>query len=157
MFVRLIYRMSTKQILQEAIDSIESELKEKETTIQQELSIKNKRINDCLSDQIDLQFFWENLVAQLNAFYDASCTYSAECYSNAYRLEITGKHKIVSTTDAKIFADSNADYLDAKRIENTFLRLKKQAESVLEAVNCRKYSLKNLSDLVIHGSETHII
>jgi hypothetical protein len=107
--------------------------------------------------QIELQLKYGRLYARVCSLLKESEHESDISYSEAFSAAVGDSYKDVSATEAKHKAQSDKAYYQDKTFENKVYRLKKELESIVDTIESRKYTLKDLTALVLAGAENHII
>lgn len=121
------------------------------------VSIQNRVLKDCLAEQPELHINWE---AQYTSFYNLerrSRMIVDVVYAKAYNKELSNSYKSLTATEAKNLALSNADYIRTKRLHNDCLAAKDDCEVILNTVRSRQFTLKDITNAVVAGVESHII
>jgi ElaB/YqjD/DUF883 family membrane-anchored ribosome-binding protein len=119
--------------------------------------IDNEILKNALTDQVRLHHKWEHLLSgSRNIFYEAE-TYMEAAYSKALSDVLSNSNVDYTTTEAKILAQKDSNYVEVRLLYNRISNVKKDAESVLRALETRKWILKNITDLVVQGVDNHII
>lgn len=122
-----------------------------------DIEIDGKILINSLKEQINIQLKWEKFSAKVQYELDKQKSLAESAYTKAYTKAISDKHKIVSSTDAKNIASSDDDYIDHKKLENKFRRIRNETNSVCQTIESRKYILKDISATVINQCESYII
>ncbi len=146
------------------LDQINSRLKELQQIYDQQLEedlsridIRDRVLSDCVRDQIELQMSWEEISKEVGFL---CAELSDECdkmFSVAFRELSSNSHKALSFNEAKIYAQSDPDYIDTKRVLNRARTLEAKCEAVIDSIKSRKFLLKNICDMLRDGNDSYII
>lgn len=143
--------------MEERYEDLKEEFQVLDSGIEEQILLDNKRLDECLINQIPLQRKWERFFSKLLGLYMDSKTESERAFGQAYTEAISDSYKAISSTDAKHIAMCDEDYVEHKRFENKVFRLKRSAERIVDLIESRKYILKDLSANVINGTEKTIL
>lgn len=148
--------MTLEDLEVEVSDAI-SDLDEMMIEDHDQIMIDNKNIDSAMKEQIRLQIKWESIVSMLNRLLD-DCTVMAEqTFSHAFHERMVNDNRTWSTTDAKILSQGDDRYVRSKKLENRCKSAKRETEGFLRVIETRKYTLKNLTSLIISGSDKYIL
>lgn len=146
------------------ISDLEDSLQELQEIYEQQLdedlnqiTLENKRLKDCLTNQVSLQISWEEIQKSCQLLYDSVHDEYERVYSLAFKDLMMDSYKDLTTTEAKVFANSDNDVVDVKRLLLRVKDLKGKIEAISNSVSSRKYTLKSLSDLVVNSVDDYII
>lgn len=142
-----------QQKTNELEDFVNTESKEDEKFFE----IDNEILKTALTDQVRLHLKWENILSSVNKLYYESETYMEAAYSLSFNEVLSNSNVDYTTTEAKILAQKDENYITVRLLYNRLMVLKKESESFLKALDTRKWILKNITDLVVEGSDNHII
>lgn len=123
----------------------------------EDILIDNKNIDAAMKQQIRLQIKWESVVSMIAGLLDECTTLSDELFAVAFHDRMINDDRSWSTTDAKILTQGDERYVKCKRLENRCKAAKREAEGFLRVIETRKYTLKNLTSLIIAGSDKYIL
>ena len=121
------------------------------------IDIRDRVLSDCLRDQIELQLTWEEVskeVGFLCAELDDECN---RMFSIAFKELSMDSQKALSFNEAKIYAQSDPDYADTRRVFNKANSLKARCEAIIDSIKSRKFLLKNICDMLRDSNESYII
>ena len=143
--------------LKELTTKLEQLIEENNNNDGKFFTLDNEILKDALKQQVELHLRWESLLSNvLRAYYDAE-TYTEAAYSDAMNNIMSNSNVDYTTTEAKILAQRDTNYIDIKLVYNRLLVLKRECESTLKAIDTRKWMLKGITDLVVQSTENHII
>lgn len=143
--------------MEDRYEELKEEFEVLDTGIEEQILLSNKRLDECLINQIPLQRKWERFFSKLLGLYLDAKTETERAYAMAYTEAISDSYKAVSSTDAKHIAMCDDEYIKYKRFENKTYRLKRSAEKIVDLLESRKYILKDLSANVINGTDKTIL
>lgn len=126
-------------------------------TIEDDVQILHEKFKDVDSNQINLELRWNRLYAKLCWLLKEAEKDSDSSFSQAYTQACSNGYKNVSATEAKHLASGDVQYTVDKTFENDVFRLKKEVEAIVEALETRKYILKDLAALTIHNVKDTLI
>ena len=89
--------------------------------------------------------------------HQSSKNYSEYEYSKAFTTLVSDSRKIVNSTEAKNHALSTTEYQNAKFLENDIYIVRKEVEAINDILETRRFTLKDLTSLVVHDSINRII
>lgn len=121
------------------------------------IDIRDRVLSECLRDQIELQLTWEEIskeVGFLCAELDDECD---RMFSIAFKELSMDSQKALTFNEAKIYAQSDPEYADTKRVFNKANSLKARCESIIDSIKSRKFILKNICDMLRDSNESYII
>ena len=148
--------MNTK-ILERNIDQARADYEAMAVDIETEVLLDDLKLTDAHKKQVRLQVTWEMFCSEVKFIVDQTKVNSEKCFAEAYRDAIGDNHKMYSSTDAKNIALCNEHFIEAKETENKALRLKRDVEAIISAIETRKYSLKDITASVINEAANYII
>lgn len=142
-----------ENLYEAAVEMFDSQLDEDV----RQIDIRDRVLSHCLKDQVALQMAWEEVYRDVEYLY---LEVSDECdrmFSIAFR-ELTGNsYKQLSVTEAKLYAQSDRDYCDTRRVLNKIKVLKGKIEGVMESIKTRRFMLKGITDALQAGNDGYII
>jgi len=121
------------------------------------IPFENERIASALKTQLPLQLQWETLHKSSCRVHDISEMNMEEAYSDAITDELRDSYKHVSISEAKEFAKINIEYKQWKKALVKARSLRDEIKGVLDVITTRKYTLNNMSNVIIAGVEDHIL
>ena len=134
-------------------EKVEQETEKDESLI----PLSNSMLSDSLKNQIELQLRWERIYSKINWISKESETLFETYFSESYYKVMTEDNRKWSTTDAKLIAARDVDYINAKKLYNKIEALKREVLGILNVLESRKYILKDFSNQIINGSEKYIL
>lgn len=121
-----------------------------EKTVEIDIEIRDKKLENALAPQASIQYKWGKLAASLAWLFEEAKNEADTAFGEAYVLAQSDNYKSVSSTDAKWFAEKDDNYNDAVRMKNKIYRLKKQVDNIADVIESRKYILKDLTASIIN-------
>lgn len=121
------------------------------------VEINHKKIKTALKDQIVIELNWELMAKKLSNLYDLCEVEVDSSYSDAIKNAMSDRYKEVTFTEAKVYAKADPSYKSAVRLMHDIRHIRDECKGILESVKSRKFILNNLSNLIVAGSENHII
>lgn len=121
------------------------------------IDIQDRVLSDCIKDQIELQLTWEELSKEVGFLVSELSDECERMFSIAFKELSSNSHKALSFNEAKIYAQSDAEYAATKRVLNKAKTLEAKCEAIIDSIKSRKYLLKNLTDILRDGNESYII
>lgn len=118
-------------------------------TIESEIDLRGKRLENALAPQPSMQYAWGTLSAELAGLYKDADNAVDIAFGKAYTVAQSDNYKSVNSTDAKWAAQADDDYNTAVTRKNKIYRLKKKVDSVCDSIESRKYVLKDLTASII--------
>lgn len=143
--------------LQQQVQDAQNLIDTLSEAVQPEVLLDDKVIADALEEQIRLQLRWERIVAECRSLVTECEIFSEEMLSRAIERIRKSSYTNMSSTELKIAAAADQQYIDAKKLENKMVRSKDIAAGVLRTIETRKYVLNNQTKLIVDGSEKNIL
>ena len=141
--------MNLSDRLEDFRKSLNDELKETKLL----LPLSDKQIKDCLMEQIEIEVIWQDVVADASDLYYEAEHNAETIFSRKFNEANKNAQAILTASELKHEANADVDYSEAKKLQNKAYGLKKRAEGMLKTVETRKYILKDMSALIINGTE----
>jgi len=156
--------MSQNQAVEHQYDAIRKSFEEQSDVYNQmyvgsesTILIENRQLRECIGEQISLLYEWEGLAAITHANARRAEALVDQVYGLVFKKEMSGRGKAPSTTEAKAYAQSNDDYVRVKQLHNNTIRLRDEVDAVLNTIKARQYALKDLTNALVAGVESHVI
>lgn len=140
-------------LLDEVRESFESELEED----MQRIDIQDSVLSNALKEQIELQIKYEDFWKTADFLVNELGTECDRMFAIAFKELMSDSYKKLTPTEAKSYAQSDADYVDYKRLYNDAKYLKGRIETIVDALRTRRFLLKNITDMLSQGNESYII
>lgn len=147
-------------VFQELIDRLELLEKAYEEQVEEDLErvdIRDTVIADSLRNQIELQLTWEELYVEVNYVCQALEDQCEEMFSIASKELLSDSYKKLNVTEAKLYAQSDAEYVKTKRVKNRADTLRAKVNVIVEALKTRRWILKSICDVLEHGNDQYLI
>ena len=144
-------------VLEKLVDDMDQRIEENLESCMDDVIIDDRKLKECLTDQIKLQMIWETMYAKTKSLRDQIEAEMETIFAGVVEKEMKDTYRSTSITEAKEFAKANVDYVQLRRLFIRASGLHHDAKSALETVTTRKYVLNNVTNLVIASSEHHII
>lgn len=126
-------------------------------SLEEQIPLDNRLLQNCFKDQITMQIELNNFLSDLYYYHESVKTDVEELYSLRYQALIDDSYKGYSATEAKQIAMSDQNYLSLKKVYNQYHSLLVSVNQMNDLLETRKYTLKNLSDSMINGTNKAII
>lgn len=139
------------------IEELEETFKEKLDRDSGSIRLDNQKIKDCVKSQMSLQLEWGQLQSDVSSIVRELDQILEYVFARIFDEKVNNRHKNVTTQEAKNAALSHEDYVNYKIVYNRALKLKTQVDSVVDTIRSRNYSVNKLCDLIVQGSEDHIV
>lgn len=143
--------------LEDDFNSLAAMFEEKIESDEKTIVIDDRPLKTALVEQLKLQMDWETLSKRANNLYDLCEFYTEDMYAQALTKELRDAHYKCTISEAREFAKNDNAYRKAKHLQISVKELRDEIRGVLEVITSRKYVLNNISNIVISGSESHII
>ena len=143
--------------LKERVIGLISDIEARSEKIKPDIFLDNKTILDALNEQPKLEFEWRRMAANAKSLVQECEIERSEAFSLAVQNVLHNSHYKLGSTELKIHAESEANYIAARRLEIKMIRSCDIAKSVVDTIDSRKYVLNNLSRLIVAGAEGHIL
>jgi hypothetical protein len=114
-------------------------------------------VSTALKNQVHLQLVWESMVRGVSNLHDHLEAELEGLYSEAVETELRDSYKSSKITEAREFAKANKAYRAARRLLFSVRETRDYSKGILDTINSRKYILNNLSNLIVHGSESYML
>ena len=121
------------------------------------IELDTKQIKDALKNQLLLEVNWELMSKKLSHLYDQCETEVESAYSDAVKDAMSDRYKEVTFTEAKVYAKANPTYKASVSLMHDIRHIRDECKGLESVVRSRKYILNNLTNLVVAGSENHIL
>lgn len=145
------------QKLRTEINDLASLLEETFELTSDMIDLYGCELDTALKNQLLLQLEWEIVNKKARKLHSKCELKVDEMYSTAFRNEISNNHKALSTTEAREYAKTNKDYLDARLLLIEATELKEEASGLLEVIISRKYVLNNLTNAIISSANKEVL
>lgn len=119
--------------------------------------LDGKTISEALKSQIILELSYELMSKKLSHLYDQCETEVESAYSDAVKDAMSDRYKEVTFTEAKVYAKANPTYKASVSLMHDIRHIRDECKGLESVVRSRKYILNNLTNLVVAGSENHIL
>lgn len=152
--------MADKDILEQMQDKFELLQTLYDEQLEEDLSridIRDRVLSDCIKDQIELQLTWEDISKEVGFLVSELSDECDRIFSIAFKELSMDSQKALSFNEAKLYAQSDNDYVDTKRVLNRAKTLNAKCEAIIDSIKSRKYLLKNICDMLRDGNESYII
>lgn len=121
------------------------------------MDLNNTILKDNIKRQLKLRVEWESYKAACDKILSDIDVDIDNRYSMLFK-EIKENSKLdLSTADIKIYINSDEAYIALRKERNGIKNIMVLIESAIKTIDDYKWSLKNLTDLVIAGSENYIL
>lgn len=144
--------------------AFEASVKEAETLLQEQydedyslIDVSNSVLSDALKEQIPLQLRWEEIYNEFKSLQEQIEDETNRMFSLAFKQLNTNSYKQLNYNEAKLYAESDDDYVEYKRLLSRMNVVKAKCYSIVESINSRKYVLKNLVDVLRDSNNDYII
>lgn len=114
-------------------------------------------ISEALKNQVQMQLVWESMVRGVSNLHDHLEAEIEGLYSEAIEKELKDSYKSTTISEAREFAKANKEYRAARRLLFSIRETRDFSRGIMETINSRKYILNNLSNLIVHGSESYML
>jgi len=143
--------------IKSSLDYLQGEMDKLFENTEGKITIENRPLKECIAEQGSLHVEWGLLFSSIRDNERQAENMVEKVYAMVYSREMSNSYKSLSSTDARMKATSDDDYVRAKRLHNEAIRLKDDCETVLNIIKSRQYSLKDLSNILISGVEDHVL
>lgn len=141
----------------EKLDKLETKVLAATSTLNTSYPIENYTVDKTLISQIELQMTWNKFLGTVSWLLKQAKDEEDVLYAIAFRDAKLHSNVSLSASELKFFAESDMDYQDMKQVTTAVMRLKYTIQANVDAIESRKYILKDLVSLLIAGSEKYII
>lgn len=142
---------------EEKIKKVQEQYEELYENSLDDIDLDGKKIHEALKLQIQLQLQWELFTKKVSNLHDTLEYFSETAFSEAIERELRDSYKTTTITEAKAYAGADKSFKRAKALMLMVREIRDESRGILEVINSRKYTLNNLSNLIIAGSENHIL
>jgi hypothetical protein len=121
------------------------------------MSIDGSTVKEALKIQVELQLRYEFFQSKAKRLFEY-LEYETESYhASLVTAELRNSYRDTKSTEAKVFASADKQYLQLKRLMLDSKGLYADAQAALETVNARKYILHNITNAVIASAEHTVL
>lgn len=121
------------------------------------ISIDGNTIKEALKVQVELQLRYEFFQAKAKRLFEYLEHETETYHATLMTSELRNSYRDTKSTEAKVFANSNKNYIELKKLMLDCKGLYSDAQAALETINARKYILHNLTNAVIASAEHTIL
>ena len=125
--------------------------------LEDEVLLQNKRLDNTLISQLNIQLDWVKLSAKISWLFKNAELETEEYFAIAYTDVMSNSAKILSATEARQYANCDNTYIKSKQFENDVYKLKKEVDGVVDIIETRKYIVKDLTAAIINDVSKTIL
>lgn len=145
------------QFLTDRVNDLDELVEEQYNKDSEQIDVQNQRLGVVSKNQLKLQLEWYDILRTAQFILSEIDDELDRQFSLAF-IELMEDHsKQLSTTEGKIYANSTREVVETKKLKNRAVEVKDRIDGVVEAINTRKYIIKNLTDMLTHGHEDYLI
>jgi hypothetical protein len=149
--------MKQKLSYEERISTLEKEYDSLLEGTMDDVGLDAVRIKDALKGQLTLELVWNSILAKTKTLKE-ELEYQVEvAYSASIEKELKNSYRSTSISEAREFAKCNETYREYRKHLLNATGLYEDCKSAVETVTSRRYILNNLTNLVVSGSENHLL
>lgn len=141
----------------EKLELLKIQLMSLELESKKDVTLENRKIDECLVSQLQLQLKWNKILARANRLVKLAENNEEEHFSIAYRDTKEFSSHTLTATDVKHIAGSDLDYIAARNLSTDVIYIKNKIQAYTDTIESRKYILKDLTNLIINGAEKYIL
>lgn len=143
--------------LSKQLASLTAVFGEMSDTDYKKIDINHMSISEAIKTQIELQLKWDAFYSEIIYVHGELEDESERMFSLAFKELTTNSYKTLSYNEAKIYAQSDGDYVQTKRVFNKAIKLKNETAAMVDSIKTRKFLVKNLTEALKDGSDGYII
>lgn len=143
--------------LNNATAKLKEDFEQAYTKWEKDIPLVHKILKECLSNQVDLQLCFEKLMGRASYLEKLGEDLKEQWHGHAYTTIMAKSQRVMSSTDAKKFADCETQYIQATKAYNQAYKTRKEIEAVLNTITARKYLLHDQCEVIKAGASSHIL
>lgn len=149
--------MTDISVLKQHIEELDAMFEEEYGEDRLKIDVRDQVLFNALREQVALQMKYDEIYRTACWLVNEMETECESKFSIAFSNLLNNSQKALGVTEAKQYALSDKDYVDARRILSSAKYVKGKVEGTMDALTTRKYVLKNMCDALESGNDSHII